>query len=301
MDIIKELRERTGIGIMDCKKALQETDGDMDKAIRLLKEKGAITAAKKNERTVKEGSIGFCINEDKTQVACIELQCETDFVAKNELFINLAKNISKTAMNLNDISVDAWMNNKYKNEATTMYLNDISVDALLNSKGENGETIQAMINEGIQKWGEKTVLADVKVMKTSGFFGTYVHFNNKLVSVVEFDVKPKGKCLEIANQIAMHVASEKPLALNREGIDTEAVKEQKEIFEKQIREQGKPENMIEKILEGKMNSWYSESVLIDQKLFTDNKITIKSLIDEISKEAGETATIKNFSIISLGL
>ena len=279
MDIIKELRERTGIGIMDCKKALQETDGDMDKAIRLLKEKGAITAAKKNERTVKEGSIGFCINEDKTQVACIELQCETDFVAKNELFINLAKNISKTAMNLNDISVDA----------------------LLNSKGENGETIQAMINEGIQKWGEKTVLADVKVMKTSGFFGTYVHFNNKLVSVVEFDVKPKGKCLEIANQIAMHVASEKPLALNREGIDTEAVKEQKEIFEKQIREQGKPENIIEKILEGKMNSWYSESVLIDQKLFTDNKITIKSLIDEISKEAGSTATIKNFSIISLGL
>ena len=279
MDIIKELRERTGIGIMDCKKALQETDGDMDKAIRLLKEKGAITAAKKNERTVKEGSIGFCINEDKTQVACIELQCETDFVAKNELFINLAKNISKTAMNLNDISVDA----------------------LLNSKGENGETIQAMINEGIQKWGEKTVLADVKVMKTNGFFGTYVHFNNKLVSVVEFDVKPKGKCLEIANQIAMHVASEKPLALNREGIDTEAVKEQKEIFEKQIREQGKPENMIGKILEGKMNSWYSESVLIDQKLFTDNKITIKSLIDEISKEAGSTATIKNFSIISLGL
>ena len=279
MDLIKELRERTGIGIMDCKKALQETDGDMDKAIRLLKEKGAITAAKKNERTVKEGSIGFCINEDKTQVACIELQCETDFVAKNELFINLAKNISKTAMNLNDISVDA----------------------LLNSKGENGETIQAMINEGIQKWGEKTVLADVKVMKTSGFFGTYVHFNNKLVSVVEFDVKPKGKCLEIANQIAMHVASEKPLALNREGIDTEAVKEQKEIFEKQIREQGKPENMIEKILEGKMNSWYSESVLIDQKLFTDNKITIKSLIDEISKESGSIATIKNFSIISLGL
>lgn len=279
MDIIKELRERTGIGIMDCKKALQETDGDMDKAIRLLKEKGAITAAKKNERTVKEGSIGFCINEDKTQVACIELQCETDFVAKNELFINLAKDISKTAMNLNDIAVDA----------------------LLNSKGENGDTIQAMINEGIQKWGEKTVLADVKVMKTSGFFGTYVHFNNKLVSVVEFDVKPKGKCLEIANQIAMHVASEKPLALNREGIDAEAVKEQKEIFEKQIREQGKPENMVVKILEGKMNSWYSESVLIDQKLFTDNKITIKSLIDEISKESGSTATIKNFSIISLGL
>ena len=279
MDTIKELRERTGVGIMDCKKALQETDGDMDKAIRLLKEKGAAVAAKKNERTVKEGSIGFCVNDDKTKVACIELQCETDFVAKNELFINLAKAISNTAMELSDVSVDA----------------------LLNAKGPNGDTIQGMINEGIQKWGEKTVLADVKVMKTDGFFGTYAHFNNKLVAVVEFDVKPKGKCQEIADQIAMHVASEKPLALNREGIDANAVKEQKEIFEKQVRDAGKPENMVEKIVEGKMSSWYSESVLIDQKLFTDNKISIKSLIDEISKEAGAVANIKNFVIVSLGL
>lgn len=279
MDTIKELRERTGVGIMDCKKALQETDGDMDKAIRLLKEKGAAVAAKKNERTVKEGSIGFCVNDEKTQVACIELQCETDFVAKNELFISLAKTISNTAMGLDTVSVDA----------------------LLNAKGPNGDTIQGMINEGIQKWGEKTVLADVKVMKTDGFFGTYAHFNNKLVAVVEFDVKPKGKCQEIADQIAMHVASEKPLALNREGVDAAAVKEQREIFEKQVRDAGKPENMIEKIVEGKMSSWYSESVLIDQKLFTDNKISIKSLIDEISKEAGSTASIKNFAIISLGL
>ena len=279
MDTIKELRERTGVGIMDCKKALQETDGDMDKAIRLLKEKGAAVAAKKNERTVKEGSIGFCVNDDKTKVACIELQCETDFVAKNELFINLAKEISNTAMELSDVSVDA----------------------LLNAKGPNGDTIQGMINEGIQKWGEKTVLADVKVMKTDGFFGTYAHFNNKLVAIVEFDVKPKGKCQEIADQIAMHVASEKPLALNREGIDANAVKEQKEIFEKQVRDAGKPENMVEKIVEGKMSSWYSESVLIDQKLFTDNKISIKSLIDEISKEAGAAANIKNFVIVSLGL
>ena len=279
MDTIKELRERTGIGIMECKKALQEADGDMDKAIRLLKEKGTAVAAKKSERTVKEGSIGFCVNDDKSQIACIELQCETDFVAKNELFINLAKSIAKTAMTVDNATVDT----------------------LLNSKGENGETIQAMINEGMQKWGEKTVLAEVKVMKTDGFFGSYVHFNNKLVTIVEFDVKPKGKCLEIANQIAMHVASEKPLALNREGIDPNAVNEQKEIFEKQVRDAGKPENMVEKIVEGKMNSWYSESVLIDQKLFTDNKISIKSLIDEISKEAGATASIKNFAIISLGL
>ena len=279
MDVIKELRERTGVGIMDCKKALQETDGDMDKAIRLLKEKGAAVAAKKNERTVKEGSIGFCVNDEKNKLACVELQCETDFVAKNELFVNLAKVISSVAMGFDEVSVDD----------------------LLNAKGPNGDTIQGMINEGIQKWGEKTVLAEAKIMKTDGFFGTYAHFNNKLVAIVEFDVKPQGKCQEIADQIAMHVASEKPLALNREGIDPEAVKEQREIFEKQVRDAGKPENMIEKIVDGKMSSWYSESVLIDQKLFTDNKISIKSLIDEISKEAGSTATIKNFVIVSLGL
>lgn len=279
MDVIKELRERTGVGIMDCKKALQETDGDMDKAIRLLKEKGAAVAAKKNERTVKEGSIGFCVNDEKNKLACVELQCETDFVAKNELFVNLAKVISSVAMGFDEVSVDD----------------------LLNAKGPNGDTIQGMINEGIQKWGEKTVLAEAKIMKTDGFFGTYAHFNNKLVAIVEFDVKPQGKCQEIADQIAMHVASEKPLALNREGIDPEAVKEQREIFEKQVRDAGKPENMIEKIVDGKMSSWYSESVLIDQKLFTDNKISIKSLIDEVSKEAGSTATIKNFVIVSLGL
>ena len=279
MDTIKELRERTGIGIMDCKKALQETDGDMEKAIRLLKEKGAAVAAKKNERIVKEGSIGFCVNDDRTKVACIELQCETDFVAKNELFINLAKTISNTAINLSNISVDE----------------------LLKTNGPNGETIEAMINEGIQKWGEKTVLADVKVMQTNGFFATYTHFNNKLVAIVEFDVKAKGKCIEIGDQIAMHVASEKPLALNREGIDSNVVKEQKEIFKKQVIDAGKPENMIEKIVEGKMSSWYSESVLIDQKLFTDNKISIKSLIDNISKEAGCEANIKNFVIVSLGV
>ena len=279
MDVIKELRERTGVGIMDCKKALQETDGDMDKAIRLLKEKGAAVAAKKNERTVKEGSIGFCVNDEKNKLACVELQCETDFVAKNELFVNLAKVISSVAMGFDEVSVDD----------------------LLNAKGPNGDTIQGMINEGIQKWGEKTVLAEAKIMKTDGFFGTYAHFNNKLVAIVEFDVKPQGKCQEIADQIAMHVASEKPLALNREGIDPEAVKEQREIFEKQVRDAGKPENMVEKIVEGKMGAWYSESVLIDQKLFTDNKISIKSLVDEISKEAGSTATIKNFVIVSLGL
>ena len=143
MDTIKELRERTGIGIMECKKALQEADGDMDKAIRLLKEKGTAVAAKKSERTVKEGSIGFCVNDDKTQIACIELQCETDFVAKNELFINLAKSIAKTAMTVDNATVDT----------------------LLNTKGENGETIQAMINEGMQKWGEKTVLAESSYMQ----------------------------------------------------------------------------------------------------------------------------------------
>lgn len=280
MDAIKELRERTGIGMMDCKRALQETDGDMDKAIRLLKERGAITAAKKNERTVKEGIIGFSINEDKTLISCIELQCETDFVAKNELFQALALNIAKTGMNEKDSNVET----------------------LLNTKMDGKDTVQAAINEGIQKWGEKTVLAEFKLLKTEGFFGYYVHFNKKLATVVEFDIKPKTeKCFELANQIAMHVASEKPIAVNRDGVDKNTIKEQQEIFEKQTRDAGKKEDMIPKIVEGKMNAWYSEGVLIDQKLFSDNKISIKSLVDEISKDAGQEAHIKNFVLVSLGV
>lgn len=280
MDMIKELRERTGIGMMDCKRALQETDGDMDKAIRLLKERGAITAAKKNERTVKEGVIGFCINDDKTLVSSIELQCETDFVAKNEMFISLAENIAKTGMELKESNLQT----------------------LLDTKINGADTILAMINEGIQKWGEKTVLADFKLLKTDGFFGYYLHFTKKLATVVEFNVKAKTeKSYEIANQIAMHVASEKPIAVNRDGVPSDIVKEQKEIFEKMTRDSGKKEDMIPKIVEGKMSSWYSETVLTDQKLFSDNKITIKSLVDEISKYTGEEAHIKNFTIISLGV
>lgn len=278
-DMIKELRERTGVGMMDCKRALDETGGDIDKAIRILKEKGAITAAKKNERNAKEGIIGFCINDDKTVVSCIELQCETDFVAKNENFQSLAQSISKTGLDVKESTVEA----------------------LGNAKVDGGETVTDLINAIIQKMGEKTVLGNFKRLETTGCFGYYIHFTRKLVSIVEFDKKAgTDKGYELANQIAMHVASEKPIAINRDGVDAAVIKEQREIFEKITLESGKKGDMVAKIVDGKMNAWFAECILIDQKLFTDNKITIKSLIDEMSKEAGSEITVKSMTVMSIG-
>lgn len=278
-DMIKDLRERTGVGMMDCKRALSETDGDIDKAIRLLKEKGAITAAKKSERNAKEGIIGFCINEDKTVTSCVELQCETDFVAKNENFQALASSISKAGLNVKESTVEA----------------------LEKSKVDGVDTVTDLINAIIQKMGEKTVLSNFKRLETSGFFGYYVHFTKKLVTVVEFDKKVKTeKGFELANQIAMHVASEKPIAVNRDEVDADVIKEQREIFEKITLESGKKGDMVAKIVDGKMNAWFAECVLIDQKLFTDNKISIKSLVDEMSKDAGSEITIKSMTVMSIG-
>ena len=278
MDMIKDLRERTGVGIMDCKKALSESDGDIDKAVRLLKERGAVTAAKKSERNAKEGIIKIFVNDEKNHIAYAELQCETDFVAKNETFQTLADNI---------VNIITSIDNP-------------TVDTVLATKTESGDTVLDMINALVQKMGEKTVLSKVMNLKTDGFFGIYKHFTNKLLTIVEFDCKPKTeKSFELANQIAMHTASEKPLAVNRDSLDEAAVKEQREIFEKITTDSGKTGDMVGKIVEGKMNSWFSESVLIDQKLFTDNKITIKSLVDEISKDTGSTCSIKSMHIIEI--
>lgn len=278
MDMIKDLRERTGVGIMDCKKALSESDGDIDKAVRLLKERGAVAAAKKSERTAKEGIIKIFVNDEKNHIAYAELQCETDFVAKNEIFQTLADDI---------VSIVASIDNP-------------TVDTVLATKTASGDTVLDMINALVQKMGEKTVLSKVMNIKTSGFFGVYKHFTNKLLTIVEFDCKPKTeKSYELANQIAMHTASEKPLAMNRDGLDEVAVKEQREIFEKITTDSGKTGDMVGKIVEGKMNAWFSESVLIDQKLFTDNKITIKSLIDELSKDSGNICNIKSMHIAEI--
>lgn len=279
-DMIKDLRERTGVGMMDCKRALQEVDGDMDKAIRLLKERGATASAKKAERNAKEGIVGFCINNERNKASFIELQCETDFVAKNEQFQELALKIATIGMNSADNSVEN----------------------LLNAKAENGDSVTDMINQIVQKCGEKTILSRFEKPATDGFFGYYLHFTKKLVTLVEFNCKPKtDKAKELADQIAMHAASERPLAIDRAGLDEAAVKEQRDIFEKITLDSGKTGDMVAKIVDGKMNSWYAESVLIDQKLFTDNKITIKSLIEEIGKECGEEkCTIKNMLTISIG-
>ncbi len=280
IDSIKELRERTGVGMMECKNSLIEADGDIDKAIRILKEKGAITAAKKGERTIKEGLIGMYLSDDKKLVSIVEVQCETDFVAKNEVFQNLTQAIA------NHVSIT----------------NAKDAEELMTEKIDGGtDTIKDMINAAIQKLGENMDIGRFMKFSTDGFFATYMHFNKKTAVILEI---VNGVCndetLEIAGQIAMHAASDKPVAATRDALEEATVVEQYEIFKKLTVDAGKPENMVEKITEGKMNSWYGESILIDQKLFTDNKITIKSLVDQISKISTKDCTFGTYLLFNIG-
>ncbi len=278
VDAIKELRERTGVGMMECKTSLIEAEGDIDKAIRILKEKGAITAAKKGERMIKEGLIGMHLSDDRKIVSIVEVQCETDFVAKNENFQALTETIAKHIISSDAKDVDALMGE--------------TVD---------GEMVKDKLNTAIQKLGENMSIGKFMKFTTDGFFATYMHFNKKTAVILEM---VNGLCneqtLEIASQIAMHAASDKPVAATRETLDKATVDEQYEIFKKLTIDSGKPENMVDKITEGKMNAWYSESILIDQKLFTDNKITIKSLVDEISKISGKEVTFGTYILFNIG-
>lgn len=277
--LIKELRERTGIGMMDCKQSLIEADGDIDKAIKALKEKGAITAAKKGERTIKEGLVGMYLSDDRKSVAIVEVQCETDFVAKTEDFQNLTKAVAVHVA---------------KSDAK-------DVETLTAETTESGESIEAMRQAAIQKLGENMSVGQFMKFSTDGFFATYMHHNKKTAVVLELkDAVLNDETLEKSNLIAMHAASDRPVAATRDTIQQADIDEQKEIFKKIVVEEGKPENMIDKIVDGKMNSWFSEAVLIDQKLFTDNKITIKSLVDEISKASGKDVSFGTYVLFNIG-
>ncbi len=277
--LIKELRERTGIGMMDCKQSLIEANGDIDQAIKALKEKGAITAAKKGERTIKEGLVGMCLSDDRKNVAIAELQCETDFVAKTEDFQNLTKIVA---------------NHVAKSDAK-------DVETLIAETTETGESIEAMRQAAIQKLGENMSVGQFMKFSTDGFFATYMHHNKKTAVIIELkDAVLNDETLEKSNLIAMHAASDRPVAATRDTIQQADIDEQKEIFKKLVIESGKPENMVDKIVEGKMNAWFSEAVLIDQKLFTDNKITIQSLVDDISKASGKDVTFGAYVLFNIG-
>jgi len=279
--MVKELRQKTGAGMMNCKKALTETNGDFEAAIDWLKTKRLALAAKKSNRIATKGLTAIAI--DGIKGSAIEINSETDFVARNKTFQNLVSEVAKVAVNHNNL------------------------ESLKLAKTTSGKTITEEIIANIANIGENLNLRRMQTLSISdGIIASYVH-NSSSNNLGEISVLialessgDKEKLGEIGKQLAMHVAASKPQSLNREGVDPLLIQREKDIFIAQARDSGKPDNIIEKMIEGRISKLFKEIVLLDQEFIIDGKTKISDVIVQLAKTLKTTVKLKDFIRIELG-
>lgn len=255
--LVKELREMTGAGMMDCKKALTECDGDMDKAVDFLREKGLAQAAKKAGRIAAEGLVGSCVSEDAKTGVIVEINCETDFVAKTDEFKELVNGIAA------HIAATKPADN----------------DALLASELE-GQTVAELITAKIAKIGENISLRRFALYETDGIIASYSHAGGKIVTLVEM----KGGDAALAKDIAMQVAAANPAYLDRTQVPAAELEHEKQVLTEQARNEGKPEQIIEKMVVGRIEKYYKEVCLVDQAFIKGDDETVKGLLKAANAE-----------------
>jgi len=261
---VKKLRDITGAGMMDCKKALKESNGDYDKAIEYLRKKGQKVSAKRADRDAKEGVVIAAVAEDGSRGVVVKLSSETDFVAKNEDFINLTKEFANIALNTFPASLEDLLKAKY---------NDITV----------GEKVAEQV--GII--GEKIELASYEKIEAP-MVVSYIHMGNKAAVIVGLN-KKDDSFIEAGKNVAMQAAAMKPIALDKDGVDATLVEKEIEIGKEQARNEGKPEEMLERIAMGKLNKFYKENTLLNQIYVKNNKMDIRAYIKSVDKDLEVTA------------
>ena len=282
--LVKELRETTGVGMMECKSALTETNGDIDAAIKLLREKSGLKAEKKASREAKEGIIAAQISADGKSGIIIEVNCETDFVAKNENFQNFVNEVAKTvlASDANDLEA-----------ALALPKDDDTLDQFIKSKVlEMGENVKFRRFERLTLDGE-------------GAVASYIHLGGKTGVLIEVGAGNAASAsnpafADLVKDLTLHIAAAAPAGLAREDIPAELVEEEKAIFRKQMEGQNKPADIIEKIVEGKLGKFYSDRCLLEQGFVKDPDTSIKGLLDAQGKTLGDTITINKFVRFGLG-
>ena len=282
---IKKLRDLTGAGFLDCKKALDDSNSDIDKAIEFLRKKGISTAQKKSDRTASEGLIAISTNELNKEASIIELNSETDFVARNDDFQFFASKLSKINLAQKG-DLDKVMESKYNNTK------DKVSDALTNL---------------ISKIGENLTIRRVDYINSiDGFVGTYVHNVEKdnmgkigvLVSI-KTDIE-YSKISDFLKNICMHITAANPISITSSDIDQEIINKEKEFQIEEIKKSGKDESIQEKMLEGKMNKYFNEVVLLEQNFVVDDSIKINQFIEKTSKELGGSIEINKFVRYKVG-
>ncbi len=272
---VKELREMTGCGMMDCKKALTETDGDKDKAIELLREKGLAKAAKKASRIAAEGIVKDYITGNIGVI--LEVNAETDFVAKNDQFLEFVDTVAKAVADANPADVDA--------------LKEVSVD---------GTTIGDMLTEKIATIGENMNIR--RFVRYEGSVASYIHAGGKIGVLVKFDtdVADKEGFADYAKDVAMQIAAANPTYVKSSEVPSEVVEKEKEILTAQAINEGKPANIAEKMVAGRINKYYKEVCLVEQEFIKDGDLTIAKYTEDKAKELGGKIEIVSFARFEKG-
>ena len=252
-ELVKQLREKTGAGMMDCKKVLTETDGDMEKAAELLRERGIAKAAKKSGRVAAEGLVAAYVSEDKKVGSIVEVNAETDFVAKNDEFVNFVSDVAEIVTKTNPTDVEALLATNYK---------------------ETGKTVKEVLTDKIATIGENMTIRRFKRFESDGLVESYIHGAGKIAVLVDFK---KGDS-ELAKDVCMQIAAAKPEYLNRESVPQEAVQKEMEILKAQAMNEGKPAEIAEKMVQGRIGKYYSEICLLDQEFVKDPSIKVGALI-----------------------
>lgn len=282
--LVKDLREKSGVGMMDCKRALQENDGDMDAAIDWLRAKGLSKAAKKADRVAAEGVVALAVSADGTTAAVVELNAETDFVARNELFQNAARAAAVASLSVGD-----------------------DIEAIKAAKTGDGETVDAVITNLIATIGENMLLRRAaKYSVGQGAVASYIHnavtpdLGRIGVLVALESAGDVAALKELGRKIAMHVAATAPLSLSTDDLDPAAVEKERAIFTEQALESGKPAGVVEKMVEGRIRKFFEEVVLTKQAFVMNPDQTIEQLVAETGKTLGAPITIKGFARLALG-
>lgn len=301
MNLIKQLRERTSAPIKDVKSALINCNWDIDAAQKDLRKRGKVLASKKSSRTAAEGLLALAQNENKA--AIIELNCETDFVARNEIFQHLALSLAKIALNVDSSSQNTF-------PVQPEYLEDMKID--LNHPKIRGETtVQNAVTEVAAIMGENVKLRRGIVMSTSphGVLTTYLHTSpqpglGRIAGILSLEVEGGNSSLDalqrVGSQVAMHIVAAKPLFLTKELVSSDAIESEREILKSQAESTGKNQMAIDKMVEGRLRKYLEEVVLMEQKFVVDDTLNIKTLIDNLSKEVGSTVKIGSFARIEVG-
>jgi elongation factor Ts len=277
---VKKLRDQTGAGMMDCKNALEEANGDFEAAVTILRKKGLASAAKKAGRTTSEGLIGHALSADHGSGTLVEVNCESDFVARTEDFQQLVKDVLAEIEKAGDRATDAWLQ-------------------------DAGGPIQQRVAAAIGKLGENMAVPRFVRYAGQGYVGQYIHMGGKIGVQVELGgatpaIAAREEFTTFVKEIAMQIAAASPQFVSRDAVPSATLDKEREIYRSQMQDSGKPANVIDKIVDGKLGSYYSQFVLPDQPSIRDPKMTVKDVIAAASKSLGAPVTITRFARLKVG-